>query len=98
MTATAPAPVSVDVTPPPARPLALGFFDRPGPARLIVGTFAAVTLPLAAVTALRPSGELLWVYIWLFGMTHFVLTLTVYLQWQNLRHFAGTWRRRLLFF
>jgi hypothetical protein len=97
MTTTAAAP-AVDVTPPPAKPLALGFFDPPGPARLIVGMFAVVTLPLAAVTALRPSGELLWVYLWLFGMTHFVLTLTVYLQWQNLRHFAGTWRRRALFF
>jgi hypothetical protein len=96
MTATV-AP-SLDLTPPPARPLALGFFDRPAPARLIVGTFAAVTVPLALVTALRPSGELLWVYLWLFGMTHFVLTLTVYLQWDNLRHFAGTWPRRVLFF
>ncbi len=97
MTATAVA-TAVDVTPPPVRPRALGFFDPPGPARLVVGTFAAVTLPLAAVTLLAPSGELLWVYLWLFGMTHFVLTLTVYLQWQNLRHFAGTWPRRLLFF
>ncbi len=99
-TATAAAPAAADLTatPPPAKPLALGFFDPPGPARLVVGTFAAVTLPLAAVTLLAPSGELLWVYLWLFGMTHFVLTLTVYLQWQNLRHFAGTWPRRLLFF
>lgn len=99
MTAVAapPAP-AVDVTPPPARSLALGFFDRPGPGRLIVASFALVTLPLAAVTALRPSGQLLWVYLWLFGMTHFVLTLTVYLQWDNLRHFAGSWRNRALFF
>ena len=101
MTATAPAP-NVDSTPMPARPLgappAGGFFDRPGPARLIVGAFAGVTVPLAWMTAVRPSGELLWVYLWLFGMTHFVLTLTVYLQWQNLRHFAGGWKNRLLFF
>jgi hypothetical protein len=40
----------------------------------------------------------LWIYIWLFGMTHFVLTLTIYLQSANLRFFASTWQNRLLYF
>jgi hypothetical protein len=99
-TATLPAPA---VTPPPAGTLAPltpkpGYFQQALPANVILLSFFALTLPLAALVLTRLNTILLWVYIWLFGMTHFVVTLTVYLQSQNLKHFASTWRNRLLFF
>lgn len=99
-----PARPAADVaaTPPPAGTLAgprpLGYFERSLPPALILGTFFVVTLPMAALVRLTSTGVVVWVYLWLFGMTHFVLTLTVYMQSRNLRHFAATWRNRLLFF
>ena len=104
-TATAPPLRTVDpsVTPAPASILAPlpakeGYFQQALPPNVILLSFFAVTLPLAALTLLRPDTVLLWVYVWLFGMTHFVITLTVYMQSRNLKHFASTWRNRLLFF
>ena len=92
----------LSATPPPAGELALappvGYFQRALPVNVILAAFFALTLPLAVFTLTSPNTLLLWVYVWLFGMTHFVVTLTVYLQSANLRHFAGTWRNRLLFF
>src|SRR5262245_9384434 len=83
-------------TPPPAGtltgPRPVGYFERTLPPALILGTFFAVTLPMAAAVRWAGTGVTVWVYLWLFGMTHFVLTLTVYLQSHNLRHFAATWR------
>jgi hypothetical protein len=38
------------------------------------------------------------VYIWLFGLTHFVLTLSVYLQAENLRHFRESTANIFLYF
>src|SRR5262249_5556108 len=37
-------------------------------------------------------------YICIFGLTHFVLTPTIYLQSRNLRYFNSNWRNRLLYF
>lgn len=95
------APASA-VTPPPVGTLApvtkSGYFQQALPAHLILLSFFALTVPLAVLVLLRPNTVLLWVYVWLFGMTHFVVTLAVYCQSQNLRHFASTWRNRLLFF
>jgi hypothetical protein len=91
-TVTAPAPVSVAATPQP------GFFERKWPAALILSTFPLLTLPLAAAMILSPDRRFLLVYIWLFGLTHFVLTLSIYLQSGNLRHFAASNRNILLFF
>lgn len=94
-------------TPPPAGMLAPGpapvpapegYFERALPANLILVSFFALTLPFAALTLLAPNGLLMWGYTWLFGMTHFVVTLALYLQSENVRHFAATWRNRLLFF
>jgi hypothetical protein len=39
-----------------------------------------------------------WGYVWLFAMTHFVVTLAVYMQSANLRYFAASRRNRLIFF
>ena len=93
------------MTPPPAGGLAVspptppvGYFQEALPANVILLSFFFVTLPLVAMTLATPNTILIWVYVWLFGMTHFVVTLAVYCQSQNLRHFASTWRNRLLFF
>ncbi|HEV2201601.1 MAG TPA: hypothetical protein VGR73_17410 [Bryobacteraceae bacterium] len=75
-----------------------GFLERPLPARIILGSFPLMTLPLAAALILTPQRGFLIVYLWLFAITHFVITLTVYLQRQNLRHFAATERNIFLFF
>lgn len=81
-----------------AGPRPVGYFEQRLPPALILGTFVVVTLPMAALVQWTGTGAMVWVYLWLFGMTHFVLTLTVYMQSRNLRHFASTWRNRLLFF
>ena len=56
-----------------------------------------MTLPLAAAMALTTDRRFLLIYIWLFGLTHFVLTLSVYLQSENLRHFTANSKNILLF-
>lgn len=81
-----------------ATPAQLGFFERKLPSRLILAAFPLVTVPLAAALILSTDRRFLLVYIWLFGLTHFVLTLSVYLQSENLRHFAATNRNIVLFF
>ena len=87
---------------PLARPLA-----QPGSARgkfcpavdhgLILGAFAFVTLPMAVLVMFRPVMGVVWLYLWLFGMTHFVLTFTIYLQSKNLRHFTKSWKNIAIF-
>ena len=79
-------------------PVPVGYFQKSLPINLILGTFFAVTLPLAAFIWFNNSQMLLWGYLWLFGMTHFVLTFTVYLNRGNLAHFGRTWRNRLVYF
>jgi hypothetical protein len=75
-----------------------GFFERSLPSRIILLSFPLLTLPLAAALTLTTDHRFLFLYIWLFGITHFVLTLSVYLQSENLRHFAGSGRNVVLFF
>jgi len=88
----------------PRAPAKLGYFQQALPTNIILLTFLVVTLPLVAISLVSLHDNipiwniLIWVYVWLFGMTHFVITLTVYLQSQNLKHFASTWRNRLYFF
>ncbi|OWK38553.1 hypothetical protein [Fimbriiglobus ruber] len=76
----------------------VGYFQQALPANLILLSFLFLTVPLAAITVLRPDNLLMWIYVWLFGMTHFVITFAIYGQSRNVRHFASTWRNRLLFF
>src|SRR5436190_12906725 len=79
-------------------PAQCGFFERKLPARMILATFPLVTLPLAVALVLCTDRRFLLIYIWLFGLTHFVLTLSVYLQSENLRHFKATSKNVFLFF
>lgn len=80
-------------------PRPTGFFEQEWPANLILGSFYFVTLPVVLLAALMPlSGLLVMLYLWLFGMTHFMLTLTIYLNRANLSYFNRTWPNRLLYF
>ena len=72
-------------------------FSVPLTSALILGAFALVTLPMAALVLVRPVMGVIWLYVWLFGMTHFVATFTVYLQSKNLRHFTRSWKNILIF-
>jgi hypothetical protein len=86
-------------TPPPVRRLpALGYFERPAPVRLILGSFLFLTLPVAALVLLLPdAAAFTWLYIWLFGGTHIVLTLTIYGSRANRRYFTSTPRKIAVF-
>ncbi len=75
-----------------------GFFERKLPCQIILGTFPLVTVPLVVSLALTENRSFVMVYIWLFGLTHFVLTLSVYLQSENLRHFRETGKNIFLYF
>lgn len=81
-----------------AAPAQQGLFDSPAPVRLINGSFFYLTLPLVVVSALTSARWVTGIYIWLFGLTHFILTLSIYLQSGNLRYFRATPRNVLLFF
>lgn len=75
-----------------------GFFQDALPANLILLTFFVVTLPLALFVWRQPNHMMLWVYIWLFGMTHFVLTFSIYFNSRNLQYFNASWKNRLIYF
>src|SRR5436309_2078566 len=79
-------------------PAQLGFFQQKLPCRLILASFPAITLPLVAALALTTSRHFVLLYVWLFGITHFVLTLSVYLQSDNLRHFRESGKNIFLYF
>lgn len=92
-------PQAAVVTPPPVHALRPpGFFQKRWPVALVLAAFPALALPMAAAVLLSADNLLLWVYIWLFGMTHFVVTLALYARSENLRHFASTRSNRLVFF
>src|SRR5262245_54619240 len=95
-----PAPTpALTATPPPGQTLRpLGFFQKRWPVALILAAFPALALPMAAAVVLSANNLLLWVYIWLFGMTHFVITFALYARSENLRYFASTRGNRVVFF
>jgi hypothetical protein len=76
----------------------VGFFERKIPSALILMSFPLLTIPLATALIVSTDRRFLLVYIWLFGLTHFVLTLSIYLQSENLRHFTATNKNILLYF
>jgi hypothetical protein len=90
---------AVAVAPPAAAP---GFFQRDLVAYAILAAFVVLTLPLALLWSYDPAspriGAILFVYLVGLGLTHFVLTPTVYLQSSNLRYFNGSWRNRVIYF
>lgn len=91
MTANAPAfaPALTDTPLPAVRPPA--YFEKPGPANLILASFLFLTLPVAAMVLLLPDSDTLpRLYFWLFGGTHIVVTLTIYGSRANRAHFTGS--------
>jgi hypothetical protein len=92
-----PAPA---VLPPP--PAATGLLQQRFVRPLILAAFAVLTLPLCALAAASENflepWSLGWLYVCALGTTHFVLTLTIYLQSSNLSYFGSTWKKRLLYF
>ena len=67
-----------------------GFFEGKHPSWIILYAFPAITLPVALALLLPTDPRLVMSYMWIFGLTHFVLTFSVYLQRDNLRHFTAT--------
>lgn len=51
-----------------------GFFEQDLPSRIILWSFLLVTLPFALALVLTGRHGFLFLYVWLFGTTHFVLT------------------------
>jgi hypothetical protein len=86
----------------PALPHEPGFFQRDLPAYAILASFLVLTLPLTLLAAYAPDSQriraVLVVYIFVLGVSHFVLTPTIYLQSSNLRYFNGSWRNRIIYF
>src|SRR6266404_1063780 len=78
------------------------YLQQPLPAGLILGSFVVLTLPLTAVLVSGlPQGTKDAVrlgYFWLFGLSHFVLTFTIYLRRDKLAFFATGWTNRLVYF
>lgn len=95
---TATAPPLTQTRPPLARAKSVAYFEQSWPVALILGSFFAITLPMAAITLFTTDALLTWIYIWLFGITHFVVTLTIYLNSANLKYFASSWKTAIIFF
>src|SRR5215813_12980191 len=80
-----------------------GFLQGSIPVYFILGTFFVVTLPFSLYAVAEPDffkryGGLVVFYLCFFSITHFVLTLTIYLQSANLRHFSSTRINRTVYF
>ena len=94
--------MSLAIEAPPAAPPQPAYLQRQFPVAVILGSFLILTLPLC-ILSLTNSGVLERFYVkpiflWTLGTTHFVITLTIYLQSRNLRYFNSTWENRLLYF
>src|SRR5437868_7023360 len=86
----------------PELPAAVGYFQHTLPVALILGAFLVITLPLTCLALWDPESPQLLrleiVYLIGLGVTHFVITPTIYLQSTNLTYFNSTWRNRLIYF
>jgi hypothetical protein len=88
--------VTVPATTAPTQP---GLFQRKLPPQIILSSFPLSTVPLVAAFFLNPANR--WfvaVSVGFFGLTHFVLTLAVYMQSENLKYFKTSVRNIVLFF
>jgi hypothetical protein len=75
----------------------LGLFDQKLPPRLILASFPLLTVPLIIALAVFHDKRLLPFFI-ILSITHFVLTLAVYLQSENFNYFKATSTNVLLYF
>jgi hypothetical protein len=78
------------------------YFQRPLIILLVLGSFWAITLPLAGLLAsgLWPEtvGAIVFAYGIILGRTHFFVTLSIYLRRENLEYFRSTRWTRLVYF
>lgn len=78
------------------------FLQAGRPLWSILATFPFVTLPLVYVglSDISVSARMLIydVYLCLFGITHFVLTFTVYMHSDNLEHYRQSSKNKLIYF
>ena len=85
----------------PAQPV-VGYFERSRPAFIILAAFLILTLPACVLGLSQPQFVQRYylpvIFLWLLGVTHFVLTLTIYFQSANLRYFGATWKNRAIYF
>jgi hypothetical protein len=87
----------------PAREVAeTGYFQSSWPIILILGSFFVLTVPLCLLAAGDQGYLFRWsfglIYLGALGMTHFVVTLALYLQGANLRHFWSSSANRITYF
>lgn len=80
------------------------YLSRTVPRALVLGSFVVLGLPLAAyvlmaspLTASSADLPIVQAYVVLLGMTHFLLTFTVYLSSANLKHFFASRRNVFAF-
>ncbi len=67
----------------------------------ILAAFPLIALPLAYVTLFPPSPGFKWfatAYLWGLGISHFLITFSIYLNSKNLRYFASTATNKLVYF
>ncbi len=93
---------TIDATSPADGRAEAGYFQGPWPAALILGSFFLLTVPLGLLAAGDDTFLFRWsiglVYIGVLGISHFVITLAVYAQGANRRHFWSTPANRVTYF
>ncbi len=79
-----------------------GYFQQSRPATTILASFLVLTLPMCILGATCPEFVQRYyikaIHLWLLGVTHFVITLTIYFQSSNLRYFNTSWKNRAVYF
>jgi hypothetical protein len=84
---------------PPSPPRA--YLSQPNVLWPILGAFPLIALPLAYITLFPPTVGLKWfaaAYLWSLGISHFLITFTLYLNSKNLQYFASTAMNKLVYF
>jgi hypothetical protein len=80
----------------------LSYLERPAAVATIFGSFFLIFLPLLALSVIPNFVEALPYLVLLeavgLGVTHFFITLALYLRSDNLRHFASSRANRLIYF
>ncbi len=83
------------------------YFRNPLVVGPVLGAFLLFTLPMAVAYLVWPPADpaapprlnlLAIAFFVVFGLTHFLITFTVYLSGENLRYFASSPLRRLIYF
>jgi hypothetical protein len=79
-----------------------GYLRRSHPVVIVLASFLALTLPMCILGIAYPAFVQRYyvtpIYLWLLGVTHFVITLTIYFQASNLRYFNSSWKNRAVYF